>query len=454
LQRMRNISLSKDASSICSALITGYDADVDNEVTNAFAHTGTIHILAVSGLHTGLIYLAIDFLFGLADRRNRFRITRFITASILLWFFALITGFSAPVLRAVIMFTLLGAGRTFNKGNVKSVNILLVSAFFMLLYNPFYIMETGFLLSYLAVAGILVFQPSISGLLQPSAFFPKYLWQSTSVSVAATIGTLPVTLFLFKQFPLSFIVCNLVLIPLSFVLLILSFLALFHVAFISQLVNLLVTGMIGFLQLFNRKGMFIEGIDFTFIDGLFLSMLILLALFAIRSRNYRMTASCCVLLIAWQLFSLYSSYEAKNTRELTVYSLRNSGAVSVKYGNNVALYMDSAAPFRRIYPHLISMNYPTLNQDKFNYVKSGGTEILLLGQKLKAASPSISILIARKNIELNDRMLEEYPTVGLVIADASNSRKSLRRIKGFCNGKNIRFISTAEKAVVLSLDEI
>ncbi len=175
VKTLRVSELSKNAFSICSALIVGYDDEIDSEVLSSFSHSGTLHMLSVSGLHTGVIYGILVFIFSLIDKTNRFKITKTIIIIICLFFFVLITGISPSVLRASIMFTLIIIGKTFyREGN--SYNTLFLSAYILLFFNPFLIYDIGFLLSYTAVFGILFLYPKISELVSPDNKILKWAW--------------------------------------------------------------------------------------------------------------------------------------------------------------------------------------------------------------------------------------------------------------------------------------
>lgn len=177
VEKLKNNGLSKEAYTICSALITGYDDDIESSVLEAFSHSGTLHILSVSGLHVGVIYLVLIWFIRLFDRNNKFKLFQLLFVSVCLWFFALITGLSAPVLRAVIMFNLLGIGKLyFNHKSSNQINILFVSAFVMLFTKPLLILDIGFLLSYTALFGILYFYPKLNSLYAPKNTFIAKIW--------------------------------------------------------------------------------------------------------------------------------------------------------------------------------------------------------------------------------------------------------------------------------------
>jgi competence protein ComEC len=448
LTQLKNSELSQNAYGICSALITGYDDEIDKQVMESFSHSGTLHVLSVSGLHTGLIYMVLNFLFGFVDRKNKYKITRFILITVLLWLFALITGFSAPVLRAVIMFNLFGIGRIWFRGQSgHQLNILLVSAFILLSYNPFYILDVGFLLSYFALFGLIWFQPKFSKYWQPSNTFLSYVWQSVTASIAATISTLPITLLCFKQFPLWFLVCNIVVVPATFVLLMLAQFIVLKMNFVAIIINYLVSGLLWFINLFNnRNSGFIDNIHFTFFDTLLLSLLIILLSAALYYKSYKQLAVSFIVLICWQLCSLVISYKIKMSSLFTVYGIKHQSALSLKNKTNVLLsiydsdltltssahhqIVKSAHQITSTYnfhikPHLISFNYPNINNTEFNFIKyNKGSILILRHQNLmpELDYKQVRVLVITNNMRLHENDLQKFTNLHTIILDSSNNR--------------------------------
>jgi len=203
---------------VIAALVLGKRDMVDDEIRKAFTDAGTIHILAVSGLHVGIIYFFAAFLIGRVFRGEGGRWFRLIFCLVILWLYAGIAGFSPSVLRAATMFSFIAAGREFGRlGNVY--NMLGVSAFLLLLANPFLIGSVGFLLSYLAVTGIVMLHPVIYSLWVAPTWFLDKVWSLTVVSFSAQLATFPVTVHFFHQFPNYFLFSNLLVIPLATILL-------------------------------------------------------------------------------------------------------------------------------------------------------------------------------------------------------------------------------------------
>jgi competence protein ComEC len=280
-------ALTPNSQSICNALLTGYDADVEQPIIDGFATTGTLHVLSVSGLHVGIIYLFLNFLLVLIDKYNTQRLLRFVFITACLWFFAFISGFEAPILRAVIMFNILGLGELLYPHRPRNaLNAVMCSAFLLLLFNPYLIRNGGFLLSYFAVLGLLTIHPWLEKKWTPENGILKLIWTNTSISIAASIATVPITLYYFHFFPLWFIPCNLMVLPVSYAVMALipfMLLAEVYAAFIiNYLINFLIQFNAFFSQLSLKNMIYVQlsymplslVLDFVFITNVFGVMLL------------------------------------------------------------------------------------------------------------------------------------------------------------------------------------
>lgn len=204
---------------IAMALVLGVTEGIDNDLQSAYAASGAMHVLAVSGLHVGIIY---GIILVLLRPLNRYAWSRWgiaVTSILLLWLFAFVTGLSPSVLRAVTMFSFIALARPLG-WRTNIYNTLAASAFVLLIYNPFLIMSVGFQLSYLAVLGIVYLQRPIYNLWEIDNRVGDWIWQITCVSIAAQIATFSLGMLYFHQFPVYFLVSNLFVIPLSTLVLI------------------------------------------------------------------------------------------------------------------------------------------------------------------------------------------------------------------------------------------
>jgi competence protein ComEC len=208
VSRLKQNMRDTDAIAVASTLILGYKADLSNEVLQAYSKTGTVHVLSVSGAHVAIVYILLTLMLGFLDKFPHGRVTKAIIIILLIWFYAMLSGFSPAVCRAAVMISMVITGKTFNR-HINTLNILAISAFGLLLYDPFFITDAGFQLSYLAVAGLIVFQPLVYKWFTIKNKFADKLWALCSVSIAAQVITFPLSAFYFHQFPVYFLVSNL-----------------------------------------------------------------------------------------------------------------------------------------------------------------------------------------------------------------------------------------------------
>jgi competence protein ComEC len=212
--RMDAFFRSPKEAALGKALVFGYKSELDQETVNAFSRSGTSHVLAVSGLHVGIIWLLIDKLLFPLNRTRRTRWIKFGLSLSALWFYALLTGMSPSVTRAAFMFSFMALAAVWGK-RYNSFNMLAFSAFILLVLNPPVLFSPGFQLSYSAVAGILLMYPLFNGLVYFSAPFLRHVWSMVSITMAAQLATTPVTLHWFGSFPLWFPFSNLFIVPLT-----------------------------------------------------------------------------------------------------------------------------------------------------------------------------------------------------------------------------------------------
>lgn len=448
LNSLEHSLLNKNSYSICAALLTGYDDEIDKSIMEAFSHSGTLHVLSVSGLHTGLIFLVLGFLFDLVDRKKKYKLIKFFWITFFLWLFALITGFSAPVLRAVIMFNLLGIGKIYFRSDYRNqVNILLFSAFILLSYNPYFIMDIGFLLSYFALLGILYYQSIFSNWWQPNSIILKNIWQSIISSFSATISTLPLTLLAFKQFPIWFFICNIVVIPVTFIVLLLAFLVVIHIPFADVSINFIIKYLIIFIDFFNSANFgFIDKIDFNLTDSICLATLIILLSLSIRQKSYKKLIVSLSLIIIWQFISLIDSYDSKNKSQLTIYHLKNASVIGLKNKEKVVFNVyDSLNYNYYIKPHLISFNYINVDYKTFNFIKSNNFSVIILSNKKcwpKTDFKKINTIILCNNVKFSSTDIKLFPILSMIVVDGSNNSYNIKKTEELCRKFTIKFYST------------
>lgn len=218
LNHLREIIPDEKSFAVGAALLLGYTQDLDKDIRQTFAATGASHVLSISGLHFSIIYGILYFLFSFPGNHNRGRILRQAVILPLLWFFVFLTGMGPSVIRAAVMISLWGFGNAFLYKSF-TVNTASAAAFFMLLYNPFNLYDAGFQLSFSAVMAILLINPHLVKLCESQNPMIRYIWGLSCVSTSAQLGTAPLSMYYFHQFPLLFLVTNLFAIPMTAIIL-------------------------------------------------------------------------------------------------------------------------------------------------------------------------------------------------------------------------------------------
>lgn len=216
LRRMQAGPLPARQAGVAEALTLGWKADIDPETRDAYRDAGIAHLLAVSGLHVGLLAAMVGALMFWIGKERRGRTIRGSVQLVAVWGFALITGLAPSTVRAALMFSLFIVSNILGR-RTETFNLLAASAIITLMGNPMLVTDTGWQLSYAAVTGILLARPVILA-------YRSKLWQSAQVSISATLATAPITIATFHRFYPYFLIANVVVIPFSAIILLLSLL--------------------------------------------------------------------------------------------------------------------------------------------------------------------------------------------------------------------------------------
>ena len=341
--------LQGDEYSIITAVLLGNDDTMEPELKAHFASAGVSHILCVSGMHVGIIFMIINFLLKPLDKFPRLRILKATLLILVIWTYAYITGLAPSVRRAATMFTFVTIGSLLYRPTTI-YHSLFASMFILLLFNPLLLFEIGFQMSYLAVFGIVLIQPPLTRLWIPKYKVINYLWELTTVSVAAQVATFPLSLFYFGQFPNYFLFANLSVISLSFLIVMtgIVLLALSWIPPLSHLIGLLLTYEI---RLLNSIVQGIESLPGSVTDNIALSIPQMLLIYGIifsifvyftqQKSRYKYLILSMVLLLSVSKFA--EKVISKNRHEITFYSMDKMAAIECNGGTHGILLVDSAA---------------------------------------------------------------------------------------------------------------
>lgn len=336
-----------DERAVAGAILLGYRDDMSNDIVQAYASSGALHVMSVSGLHVGIIFIALQFLLAWMDKYPKLRIPKAVILIMGMMLYAILTGLAPSVMRAVVMFSFFVVAKAI-KRDANMFNILAVSCLCLLLYNPYLITEVGFKLSYLAVLGIVVLYPIIHKQWLVKNKILSFVWSITSVSVAAQLATFPIGLYYFHQFPVWFIISNLIVIPISNIIIYIGMVlfAVGKIVWASKWVGWLLYWLIFYL---NKVIYFIERLPGSLIERVHISQtemyLLYLLMGSLILLYYRPKPKN--LLIAFLVFSGFAAARAnrmianKNQSLLVVYHVPKHSAISVIDNQTAVMDIDS-----------------------------------------------------------------------------------------------------------------
>lgn len=461
IEILKGSGLNQLSFSICTALLVGYDDEIDQETLNSFSHSGTLHVLSVSGLHTGIIYGLILFLFQIFDKEDRYKKAKCYTTIVSLFILVCITGFAPAVLRASIMLSFIIIGKTFFK-QVNSFNTLFLSAFIILLFNPTLIRDLGFLLSYLAVFGIMYLFPKINTLYNPKNKIFQWAWSSTVLSVSATLFTLPITLYYFHQFPIWFIFTNLIIVPISMIVMILTFLLI--ITFKISILKIMLVGIIEFLNHFMMKASsitnhsgwgYIDHISFS-LSSLFFAFIFMFIFFVfIETKKIRYFYFLSGTVLFWLSISTWNLVKDLSANELVVFKIKQKANLLINHGGYIYYLGDSLTPDEKnkiIIPYLLNKSYLSYQEKlQSNYIKYKQNSIIinpsLLSRKLIEKTHPNMIIIKNDVLKIKDiGKIESHPHI---IITGKISEQRMEKLSKKTKEKNIELFYINHQGVYL-----
>lgn len=451
-----------------SALLLGYRDAVGEDVRNAYVQTGSMHILAVSGMHILLIYNGLQLIFRLHKTGNRrFRWSQAILGLSLIWLFALITGLSASVLRAAVMASFLAIGHTMKRrGN--TYNILAASAFFLLLWNPLFLFDVGFQLSYFAVIGIAYFTPKIQKLVISKSKIVNLIWDSLSFGFAAQLVVTPLSLYYFHQFPTYFWLSGLLAIPVSNGALYIG-IVLFFLDWLPYVGYFLGKILFGLIFLMNEIIFLIQRFPLAIVNNLTLSLISLFLIytalihigFTIHSRKLRGFFTPLSILMVLNTLYAFSTIEHREQKRIVIYHVfRNSlidffeggtcfsftkkGVKSPSVENRLKHASENhriQLKIKEIRPYSLDDTLKTSNFWFHKGLCQFDSFRLLIVDKLPKEQVTLPVnaVLIRGNPPLNIEDLYQKVQFKEIIFDASNNRSDVDKWKTVCINLKIPF---------------
>ena len=461
-----------DESSIAKALLIGYKVDLDKDLVQAYSNAGLVHLIVIAGLHLGLIYALLLWITVKIPFLKKAETLRLILILLCLWFFALLTGASPPVMRAVVMFSFIAWGKVLKK-NISIYNSLAASAFFLLCYDPFALWDAGFQLSYFAVTGIVISQRYIYNWFYFHNKIINEAWKIASVSLSAQVFTLPACLYYFHQMPLLFVFSNILAIPLAMITLygciILVFIS--SISFVALYLGKILTASIWLL---NHTVLFINslpfslwsGFSFSFTETIILYFIVIFFLYwLIKKNNFAFKLAIYSSLLFSIMISI-KKWKFSNQKKIIVYNVPAHKAIDFVNGNTYHftgdsdLMIDGLLQNFHLKPGRISLMLTKTENDSFplfqqnNFFSFYGKSILMIDSAIiyKPSTEKINVdyIVISKNPKLFITNLAMVFNCGVYIFDASNPMWKIDKWKKDCEELHLRFHSVSEQGAFVT----
>lgn len=446
---------------IINALLLGQRQDISKEIYSTYADAGVIHILAVSGLHIGILLFLFNFLLKPLEHFKYGKNIKALFIVILLWSFAIIAGLSASVVRAVTMFSIIAIAMNL-KRPTNIYNTLAFSIFVLLLIKPEFLFDVGFQLSYLAVFSIVILQPMLYNLVHIKYKFFDFFWKIFTVTVAAQIGVIPISLYYFHQFPSLFFLSNLIIVPcLGFllglgifviILSLLNGLPDFLASFYGSLISLM-NDFVSWISL--QEAFLFKNISFSLSNVILSYLLISTLIYTFKKKNYRSIVSVLSVILIIQISILIDKQKGIGSRFIVFHKSKFS-MIGIQKGNSLLVHhnlndsiliKDNILTSYKVGEHIKNMMFDSiqsvyiLNKKKLLIIDSLGV------YNITGFKPDIVLL--RNSPKVNLNRLVDSLTPNLIISDGSNFKTYEQRWKRTAHKKKRLFHQTNEKGAYI-----
>lgn len=458
LQNLEKSHFHKKELNVAAALIMGQQQDISPDIIRDYQYAGAVHILSVSGLHIGFILLFVTFILKPLPNSKRGSFIKLLITLPSLFLFGILAGLAPSVVRSVTMFSFVAIG-LFLRRSVNIYHTLLVSVLLILLFQPSFLFDVGFQLSYIALFFIIWLQPLLASLWTPKNKIPKYFWDILTVSFAAQIGTLPLSIYYFHQFPALFFVTNLIVIPFLSIIMSLGVFVMVLAAFNwvpfypSKALELSIYYLDKIISTIASFEQFIIK-DIPLNTSLLITeyVFIIATICWFKKPSFKRATLVLLAIVMLQLSTIKTKWEIQNQEELVVFNVKKNTLITERFGENVTLYANDSllktSKNNNLLSSYLTGNFSTLNHEKRikNTIYFKGNKILILDSSMvypKNIQPDILILTQSARINL-DRLLQNIKPK-IVVADGSNFKTILKRWKETCKQQKIPFHSTSEK---------
>ena len=434
---------------LAEALLIGYTNDLDHDLVKAYSNTGVVHIIAISGMHLGLIYIILLTVFNKIPMLNRSKILKIVFLLSGIWLFALLTGGCPSILRSAVMFSCIIIGSPFSR-RPSIHNSLALSAFILLCYNPYYLWDVGFQLSYLSLYGIVIFQRYISSLIEFKHKWIDKIWEPCAVSIAAQVLTFPVCLYYFHQFPVYFLFTNMIAVPLSTLILFVEILLVtlgwipvigYYIGKVTWFLILIMNRIILFFD--HLPFSVLEDINVSLAGAIMLYIIVLLLGHFILYKYKRSLQLSLMIALLYTITLVESSWKTGHQKKIIVYNIAKRQAIDFIDGSAYAFIGDSLMLEDNMQQYNLKPSRLTFHTNKKFIVYAhdrcysfySRTIVIIDSSTRMEAGPQkikVDLVVMSKNTGYSIHELLEIFTCNNFVFDASNSMWKIRQWETEC----------------------
>jgi competence protein ComEC len=461
---------------VATALVFGLRNDMDSAIVSAFSASGAMHILSVSGMHVGMIFLALEFLLKFMNRTRLLKVFKLLIILITIWIYSIISGLSPSVIRASLMLTFVILGELIEKKG-SPLNTVCLSAFLLVFWDPGLIKNVGFQLSFAAVIGIVLWYKDLFSFFDFKSRVFEWLWSVSAVSLTATISTLPLCLYYFNQFPNYFLLSNYLVIPISnlVVYLGISLSLLGWNPFCALLLGKALNRTVWFLNsivfvIQDLPGSLTTGIYLFPWEVVVLYCFLIVFVFWLYRRNYKVFQVLIVLFVLIQLIEIIHC-NSKMSKPVVVFYKTNDGPIVhflnkggeqvIKFGHSDTISRDllktmegvsSRFEIKKAYKSEIRK--PLENPSGWVYLPFAKARVLFVNRSVKVRKPLplyIDVLFLGKSVWLEGLSNLNRSNVGLVVLENGMPKKSRSYFQRIFKDQSTRVIDLSEGGYLVYL---
>ncbi len=445
LSTLKTYIQDKQVLGIAEAMLIGYKNDIDPELNKTYTNAGVSHVIAISGMHLGLIYMLINQVFQWIFRKKHLKLIALLITLPALWFFAFLSGASASVMRSVIMFSFIIIGNHLSKSS-EALNALFGAGFLMMAVDPETIYDMGFQLSFTAVLSILLFYHRIRKLMYTKNLLLQKGWSFVALSISAQLLTTPLLIYHFQHYPTYSILNNLVIVPVSSIALIAEIMVcinpidLLNSAIISKGITTCIIGMSSFASIMNTLPFASISFPVMSLQTIAIKILLLYCLFCyfIKKSKQLMLLICLLVLLDF-IFTWKEQMKIDSLQRMIVLNMKDAGAIIHQHGRHADIYiygnwkenkMFNEKRIKNIAKHCLAQDIQYKQLDRHPLIlqtNKSGKAVLLMGDDLYGAEAG--------------QLLKRKPEW---IVDGSTKLWKIRRWKKEAQNLHLRLLHTAE----------